>query len=102
MDPTRASLRTMLPMLDAIAALQHVVNAAAAQAAASRIETGPARERVRLYCDGEEFICASGYVARCISAIAGENLPDARWAMRVLNAYGHLVAHEADGLGRGR
>lgn len=47
--------------------------------------------------DGEQTeLRGSGYAVRCASHIAHENLPDARWALKVLNAYGHLVKHEAD------
>ena len=43
-----------------------------------------------------ERFTGSGYAVRCATIIAGENLPDARWALAVLNKYGHLVQHAAD------
>lgn len=47
--------------------------------------------------DGEKTeLRGSGYAVRCAACIAHENLPDARWALKVLNAYGHLIKHEAD------
>ena len=47
--------------------------------------------------DGDETeLRGSAYAVRCAAHIAYENLPDARWALKVLNAYGHLVSHEAD------
>jgi hypothetical protein len=35
---------------------------------------------------GVEFWTANGFVSRCVSAIAAENLPDAILACRLLNA----------------
>lgn len=47
--------------------------------------------------DGSETeLCGSGYAVRCAANIAHENLPDALWALEVLNRYGHLVPHQAD------
>jgi hypothetical protein len=43
-------------------------------------------------------LTGTGYAVRCASHIAYENLPDARWALEVLNRYGHLVQHAADRL----
>ncbi len=33
------------------------------------------------------FKCANGFVSRCVSAVAGENLPDARRVAEILNAH---------------
>lgn len=38
----------------------------------------------------------TGYAARCAAHIAYENVPDARWALEVLNRFGHLVPHPGD------
>jgi hypothetical protein len=38
----------------------------------------------------------AAFALRCAAAVAHENVPDARWALRVLAKYGHLVPHEAD------
>lgn len=47
--------------------------------------------------DGDEMrLEGTGYAVRCAAHIAHENRPDARWALEVLNRYGHLVTHEAD------
>lgn len=47
--------------------------------------------------DGEQTVLrGSGYAVRCAAHIAHENLPDARWALKVLNTYGLIVRHEAD------
>jgi hypothetical protein len=46
-------------------------------------------------------LTGTGYAVRCASHIAYENLPDARWALEVLNRYGHLVKHAADRLKAG-
>lgn len=47
--------------------------------------------------DGAELtLTGTGYATRCAASIATENWPDARWALEVLNRYGHLVPHEAD------
>lgn len=49
--------------------------------------------------DGDETrLEGTGYAVRCAAHIAHENLPDARWALKVLNRYGHLVPHEADAI----
>lgn len=45
---------------------------------------------------GETIECRNNFVARCVGAIAYENLPDAEWANNVLNTYGHLVKHPAE------
>jgi len=41
-------------------------------------------------------LVGTGYATRCASAIVHENIPDALWALEVLNRYGHLVPHPAD------
>ena len=41
-------------------------------------------------------LTGTGYATRCAAAIADTNWPDARWALEVLNKYGHLVPHAAD------
>jgi hypothetical protein len=47
--------------------------------------------------DGETIeLRGTGYAVRCAARIAEDNHPDARWALKVLNQYGHLVEHEAD------
>lgn len=47
--------------------------------------------------DGAELrLTGAGYATRCAGAIADQNWPDARWALEVLNRYGHLVPHPAD------
>lgn len=43
-------------------------------------------------------LIGTGYAARCAAAISHENIPDALWALEVLNKYGHLVPHPADEL----
>jgi hypothetical protein len=49
------------------------------------------------HADGEATVLkGTGYATRCAAHIAHENLPDARWALEVLNRYGHLVPHPAD------
>lgn len=55
-------------------------------------------EELVIYSDGGSIIIpvASGHVQRCVSAIADVNIPDAEWAAKVLNQYGHLVRHEGD------
>jgi hypothetical protein len=51
------------------------------------------------HADGEEIKPrGTGYAVRCAAHIAHENLPDARWALEVLNRFGHLVSHPADSL----
>jgi hypothetical protein len=53
--------------------------------------------------DGAELrLTGTGYATRCAGAIADQNWPDARWALDVLNRFGHLVRHPADALGYGR
>ena len=55
-----------------------------------------------VYPDGTDepgvTLTGTSYAVRCASHIAHENLPDARWALEVLNRYGHLVQHAADRL----
>lgn len=41
----------------------------------------------------------TGYATRCAAHIVHENVPDALWALEVLNKFGHLVPHPADRLG---
>ena len=49
--------------------------------------------------DGDETrLEGTGYAVRCAAHIAHENLPDARWALAVLNRFGHMVPHEADAI----
>jgi hypothetical protein len=43
-----------------------------------------------------EWDAIAAYALRCAAAVAHENLPDARWALKVLAKFGHLVPHEAD------
>lgn len=50
--------------------------------------------------DEQVFLRGTGYAVRCAAIISYENLPDARWALKVLNKYGQLVEHEADELMR--
>lgn len=38
-------------------------------------------------------LTGTGYATRCARHIAYENIPDAMWALEVLNRYGHLVPH---------
>lgn len=50
--------------------------------------------------DGQTITLAGrGYAVRCAARIAEDNFPDARWALEVLNRYGHLVRHPADEFG---
>ncbi len=44
-------------------------------------------------------LVGGGYAVRCARAIVHDNVPDALWALEVLNKYGHLVLHPADRLG---
>ena len=47
---------------------------------------------------GDELhLIGTGYAVRCAVGIAHDNWPDARWALEVLNRYGHLVHHPGDG-----
>ena len=46
---------------------------------------------------GATIVCKNNFVARCVGAVAYENLPDAEWAAAVLNEYGHLVPHPSRG-----
>ena len=41
-------------------------------------------------------LTGTGYATRCARMIAEENIPDALWALEVLNKYGHLVKHPGD------
>jgi hypothetical protein len=43
-----------------------------------------------------EWPAIAAFALRCAAAVAHENVPDARWALKVLAKYGHLVPHEAD------
>lgn len=38
----------------------------------------------------------TGYATRCAARLIYESIPDALWALEVLNRYGHLVEHPAD------
>ncbi len=52
-----------------------------------------------IHHDGDSTVLrGTGYAVRCAAYIASENLPNARWALEVLNRYGHLVTHPADAL----
>lgn len=54
-----------------------------------------------VYPNGDPIeLRGTGYAVRCAAEIAHQNLPDARWALKVLNQFGHLVEHDADALGR--
>jgi hypothetical protein len=46
--------------------------------------------------ENEVTLSGTPYAVRCAVAIAETNIPDARWALEVLNTYGHLVRHAAD------
>lgn len=46
--------------------------------------------------DTPVHLIGTGYATRCASVIVHENIPDAMWALEVLNKYGHLVQHPAD------
>ena len=58
---------------------------------------GPLKQSLVLYQNGDsiEFSVRNGLVARCVSAIANANMTDAKWAVEVLNRFGHLVKHES-------
>lgn len=45
--------------------------------------------------DGPVRLEGTGYATRCAAAIVHENVPDALWALEVLNRFGHLVPHPA-------
>ena len=62
-----------------------------------------ASETVRIvyHDDGETTeLHGAGYAVRAAAHIAAENVPDALWALEVLNRYGHLVQHPADRIER--
>ena len=89
MAPTPASVAPTKSLLDAI------VLSGASKAAAGRIETSvphlPSRGTLIVYPDGTDhpgirFDCYDGRVSNAISAIAGRNIPLARWALPILNA----------------
>ena len=48
--------------------------------------------------DTPVHLVGTGYATRCAACIVHENVPDALWALEVLNKYGHLVTHPADRL----
>jgi hypothetical protein len=52
------------------------------------------------YPDGVDqqpiLLCGTDYAQRCAAQIIHHNIPDALWALEVLNRFGHLVAHPAD------
>jgi hypothetical protein len=61
-----------------------------------------ARETTRtIYPNGYAIeLRGTPYAVRCAATIAYDNIPDALWALQVLNQYGHLVEHEADAMMR--
>ena len=56
--------------------------------------------RVPVYYNDGQFafnLEGTSRAVRCASAIAEDGIfPDVRWALEVLNTYGHLVPHAAD------